>query len=245
MLATGDINVAVGPNNSNGATLPPFGVCFTCSDDDLEDILGGDVFTQDAVVIEFDFVPQSDILSFNYIFASEEYPEYVCSPFNDIFAFLLSGPNPAGGNYTNTNIALVPGTNIPVAINSVNTGFPGYYYYDASGCLDSGGSLDYSAFYNDNAGGSSVQFDGFTDKFQATANVIPCETYHIKLAIADLTDGFFDSAVFLEENSFDVGAINVNAVTVNSNNNTPQQNDIAPTKYYGLLRSIYYRRYSY
>ena len=226
MLATGNITVAVGPNDSDGAHEPEEGICSSCSDDDLDDILGGLIPTEDVAVLEFDFTSQSNVLSFNYVFASEEYPEFVCSQFNDVFAFLLSGPKPGGGNYNNENIALIPGTNIPVAINSVNSGTAGWYTGCPMICTLTGGSLDYNGLYNDNFGGMSVQFDGFTDKFQATANVIPCETYHIKLAIADASDGAYDSAVFLEENSFDSGALNVNAVTINSSNNTPQPDDI-------------------
>src|SRR5262249_35450010 len=64
-------------------------------------------YIYDKSVIEFDIVPQGQVLKFNYVFASEEFPEWVCTQFNDVFGFFISGPNPSGGSYTNTNIAKV------------------------------------------------------------------------------------------------------------------------------------------
>jgi gliding motility-associated-like protein len=152
--------------------------------------------TNDGAVLEFDFIPQDTMLSFYYIFGSEEYPEFVCSSFNDIFAFLISGINPLGGMYVDKNIALIPGTNLPVAINSVNSGSPGIYG-SAANCM----SLSYSQYYTSNSYQQPV-FDGFTVPLVAIAKVIPCQTYHIKLCIADVSDGAYDSGVFLKRNSF-------------------------------------------
>src|SRR5690606_19115784 len=78
--------------------------------------------TNDAAVVTFNFVPTGDTIMFDYVFASEEYHVYVNSSFNDVFGFFLTGPNPFGPNYNNTNIALIPGTTTPVTINSVNNG---------------------------------------------------------------------------------------------------------------------------
>ncbi len=230
ILSTGNIFVATGPNDLDNATLPedsgcgtpddpppfqgPGGLCRP-GDGDLNAILSGNTQTFDAAVLEFDFIPQSDIIRFNYVFGSEEYPEYVCSAFNDVFAFLISGPNPAGGNYNEVNIARIPGTTIPVAINTVNPGEPGTEG-SPFGCIGSAGSLAFSSLYNNNNNGATVQFDGFTDKFEASASVIPCETYHIKIAIADAGDGVLDSAVFLEENSFAADAVDIEVVTIDS-----------------------------
>jgi len=224
ILATGNIFVATGPNDLTNATQPedsgcgtpedpppfqgPGGLCRP-GDSDLNNILAGSTETFDAAVLEFDFIPQSDVIRFNYVFGSEEYPEYVCSDFNDVFAFLISGPNPAGGNYNEVNIARIPGTTIPVAINTVNPGTWG----DNGGPF---GSLNFSSLYNNNNFGTTVQFDGFTDKLEAFANVIPCETYHIKIAIADAGDGVLDSAVFLEENSFAADAVVIEVVTIDA-----------------------------
>lgn len=230
ILATGNIFVATGPNDLSNATQPedsgcgtpedpppfqgPGGLCRP-GDSDLNNILAGSTETFDAAVLEFDFIPQSDVIRFNYVFGSEEYPEYVCSDFNDVFAFLISGPNPGGGNYNEVNIARIPGTTIPVAINTVN---PGTWGDNGGpfGCNPPAGSLAFSSLYNNNNFGTTVQFDGFTDKLEAFANVVPCETYHIKIAIADAGDGVLDSAVFLEENSFAADAVEIEVVTIDA-----------------------------
>lgn len=151
--------------------------------------------TNDGAVLEFDFIPQDTMLSFYYIFGSEEYPEYVCSSYNDIFAFLISGINPNGGMYVDENIALIPGTSLPVTINTVNGGTVGSFG-NISNCT----SLDYSYLYIDNS--YQPVFDGLTVPLVAIAKVIPCQTYHIKLCIADVSDGILDSGVFLKRNSF-------------------------------------------
>ncbi|MEZ5004104.1 MAG: choice-of-anchor L domain-containing protein [Chitinophagales bacterium] len=172
----------------------------------------------DAFIIEFDFVPNGDSVSFKYVFASEEYPDYVCSEFNDGFGFFLSGPG-ISGPYSNNgkNIALIPGTNTEVSINNVNGGSPGIDGIVVP-C-----NLSNSNFYISNAGGSTV-YNGRTVIFEARSSVTCGETYHIKLAIADILDGQFDSGVFLEANSFNSTNINLNfdgaAFNANSNQAT-------------------------
>ncbi len=201
ILATGDIQLAPGPNASGSETLGS-GVG---GDPDLATITGST--TYDAAVLEFDFVPSSDTVRFFYVFASEEYPEYVCSEFNDVFAFFLSGPNPLGGTYVKKNIAIIPGTTIPVAINSINPGATG-----SSGVPGGCTSLAYSALYTDNSSGATIEYDGFTHVLEASALVIACDTYHIKIAIADVLDGNYDAGVFLKAKSFSSPAVSISAV---------------------------------
>ncbi len=152
--------------------------------------------TQDVCVLQFNCVPQGNILTFRYVFGSEEYPEYVCSQFNDVFGFFITGPIPGGGNYNKNNIALIPGTGLSVSINTVNPGVPGANY-TSSGCQ----SLAYSSYYVNN-GGSTIVYDGFTTVLTASIAVIPCQTYTLKLAVGDAGDGVYDSGVFLEAGSF-------------------------------------------
>jgi len=138
------------------------------------------VSTYDASVLEFDLIPVGNILEFQYIFASEEYPEFVNSSFNDVFGFFVDGPNPEGGNYTGENIALLPESALYVAINNVNSGLNSEYFVD-----------------NQAVNGQTIVFDGFTTLLTAQIHVVPGNTYHLKLAIADAGDNVYDSGIFL------------------------------------------------
>lgn len=156
----------------------------------------------DVAVYTITFIPNSDTLRFRYSFASEEYPEYSCTSFNDVFGFFIQGP----GYPVFTNIALVPGTSLPVSINNVhpaNTNPP---------CVPFN-----VQYYNDNVGSANQPvYDGFTDVFTAIAVVVPCQPYTIKLAIADVGDSAYDSGVFLEAKSFGTGSLRVDATTVSA-----------------------------
>ncbi|PKP18838.1 MAG: hypothetical protein CVU05_12705, partial [Bacteroidetes bacterium HGW-Bacteroidetes-21] len=153
--------------------------------------IGGNT-SYDAAVLEFDFIPLDNTVSFRYVFGSEEYPEYVGTGYNDAFGFFITGTNPGGGNYTNFNMALVPSTTTPVTINNVNSGSYSTYFVD-----------------NQTLGGTTIVFDGFTTVLTAQANVVPCQQYHIKIAISDIGDGIYDSGVFLEANSFGTDAVSM------------------------------------
>jgi hypothetical protein len=133
----------------------------------------------DACVVEFDFTPTlSDTIRFTYVLASEEYPEFANTSFTDRFLFLISEN---AGPYT--NIAVLPGTTIPVEINSVNQMINPQFYID---------NLN-----GPNAG--SFVFDAYTTPFEAKFFAQTGATYHIKLVIADVSDYIYDSAIFLDE----------------------------------------------
>ncbi len=170
----------------------------TAGDVDLNGIFGINN-TREACVLEFDFIPQGDSINVNYIFTSEEYDGFVCSNVNDAFAFIISGL----GFSTPTNIALIPSTNIPISVNSINGGLncsgPGC---DINNCTSLGQGSPFRAYYVDNAAGNYLTHYGRTVTLHASTSVQRCTTYHIKLVIADVADGAFDSAVFLQAGSF-------------------------------------------
>ena len=181
VLSSGAATQIGGPNTSTG-----MGTDLGMPGDSLLDSLISPDITKDASVLEFDLIPTSDTLKFDYIFGSEEYPEFVNS-FNDVFGFFISGPNPGGGNYINQNIAVIPGTTIPVAINNINNGIN----YPTSGpCTN-------CQYYIDNFQGKTIEFDGYTTVLTTEAAVIPGEIYHLKLAVADAMDHILDSGVLL------------------------------------------------
>ena len=202
IMNTGDINDAPGPNNSGSDGIDNF----TSGDPDLDQLAAGAMFgTFNAAVLEFDFETSTDSIGFSYVFASEEYNEYVCSSYNDVFGFFLSGPGISGPFANNAiNIAKMPNSSTYVGINTVNNGTVGFAGA-AGGCGGSGdpGLLNSMYFVDNEAlGQQSVQYDGFTTLLTVKAAIMPCETYHIKIAVADAGDGIYDSGVFLKKGSF-------------------------------------------
>ena len=173
------------------------------NDPDLVAISGQNI--NNCAILEFDFVPNGDSLVFRYVFASNEYPSFTCSSYNDAFGFFVSGPG-ISGPFTNNaeNIALVPNSNIPVAVNTINSGTssnPG----NEGNCENANPNWVADSVYfvnNDLQPDGDIQFPGMTVTLSAYANVQCGETYHIKLAIGDASDGALDSGVFLEAGSF-------------------------------------------
>ena len=197
VLTTGRARTTPAGAGVNGAQASNFASSSNGDPGDGELAALAGVTTFDRCVLEFDFVPDGDSLLFDYVFGSEEYDVYSCTGFNDVFAFFLSGPGIAGVQ----NLALVPGTNIPVAINSTTN--PAVTQPTSiTQCAAMGPGSPFAQYYNDNQNGTTVTYYGMTTVLTARAEVIPCTTYHIKLAIADGGDGSLDSGVFLEGNSF-------------------------------------------
>jgi len=219
IMATGSCVNVIGPNNSGSSTTG--GGNFGVNDPDLDQL--STFNTNDAAVLEFDFIPTGDSLSFNYSFGSDEYNEYVCGSVNDAFGFFLSGPG-INGPYSNNaiNLATIPGTDgTPVTINSVNNGNVGSAGI-ASNCAQVDPNwMNNTAYYVDNAANSdpnATQLDGFTVTLKAEASVQCGQTYHIKIAIADAGDTAFDSAVFIEGGSFSSNAFDIIATASISGN---------------------------
>ena len=146
--------------------------------------------TYDATVLEFDFVPQYSSVQFKYVFSSDEYSDYSNTQFNDVFAFYING----------VNGAVVPGTGEPVSINTINNG------------NDAGGDTTphNPQFFIDNVQPTvtiNTEMDGLTTILTCSGTVIPGQPNHMKLAIADASDGIFDTAVFLKAVSLISGTV--------------------------------------
>jgi len=201
LLTTGNAIAAQGPNNSTNLSNNLPATASVASDPHLNILAAGTV--TNGVVLEFDFIPTGDTLNFRYIFGSEEYPEFSPSTFNDAFGLFLWGPGITGpyalAGYANgANIATIPG-GIPVTINNVGDASNTQYYV-----------------FNDNGStyGNAIQYDGTTVLLTAAASVQCNQTYHIKLAISNVSDQAYDSGVFLEANSFSSNVVDVAVATV-------------------------------
>jgi len=183
ILSTGS---ASGVGGSSGVTSS------TCNnltgDPDLALLSGNPVSDlYDATALSFDFTPSFNNITFQYVFASEEYNMYVGSSYNDVFGFFLNG----------VNVALIPGTSTNVSINTVNDCVNPTYFIDNVGSPQGGGCPVVKP-----AAGLATAMNGLTTVLTVSAPVVAGTTYHIKLAIADVGDCRNDSNVFIKANSF-------------------------------------------
>ena len=196
ILSSGDVELAEGPNTEIEST---FAYGNQSADPDLNTFAPGSVF--DVGGIEFDFVPVGQTVTFEYAFGSEEYCEFVGSMFNDVFGFFVSGPGINGPFANNAiNVALVPGTNDFVAINSINQNVNSDYYIKNELFVET----DECGIPFDPQHLELIEYDGMTEQLEATFEVIPCETYRIRLLVADVGDDILDSGVFLGAKTFDI-----------------------------------------
>lgn len=224
VISTGSVNALVPGNFSNESF-------FTPGDPDLVTVAQSvttnpeanniDV-SNDAGILEFDFIPQSDLVTFRFIFASDEYLDYVQSQFNDAFGFFVSGPgitgpydSPAGFPNGAQNFAVVPGTNLPITISTIYPpGLQNFPYMNP----DANPAGYNSQFYVDNIGNQGIQMNGYTIPMQVTLNVQCGETYHFKFSVADMQDWGFSTAVLLEAGSFTSPPINLSLDNIAGSN---------------------------
>ncbi len=213
VLSNGAVPNVIGPNCSTGITQSNA----TPGDTDLSNLIGQ--VTNDAAVLEFDFVPSNPTISFQYVWSSDEYQDFVFD-YNDVFGFFLGQP----GN--STDIALIPGTNTIVSINNVNNG--------STDPLNANIPPVNPQFYVNNdfqapaVAPFNTEMDGMTVVLTATATVTPGQTNHIKLAVADAIDTLFDSNVFIRAGSLVSSAVSSSPTAlafgnINIGNTTPSQ----------------------
>lgn len=192
VLSTGKAADVGGPNltilNAGGAG----------GDAELETVIGAatgqSMSSTNATKVEFDFTSQNEFMSFNFLFASEEYGVYQCA-YADAFAFLLTDLTTG----QTKNLAVVPGTNLPVSVVTIRNN------ENNSSCASSNSNL-FDYFYDGlNRQVAPINFNGQTKLMSASSVIIPNNPYHIKLVIADRQDSGFDSAVFLQAGSFSSG----------------------------------------
>lgn len=180
VLSSGNISYIQGPNTADGISVSNG----LAGDNDLDALIPG-YSTNDATILEFDFeCDYLQYISFQYVFASEEYNEYVGSQFNDVFGFFVNG----------VNIALIPETSTPVSVNNLNCGNP-------YGSADNHCALFINNDLSDGGGDKDTEMDGFTVVLTATTAIYP-GINHIKLAIADAGDYVLDSDVLIKGESF-------------------------------------------
>lgn len=191
ILATGEAINAIGPNNSSRIT----GNLQGNGDADLTRIANNR--TEDACILEFTFIPEGSHFEFQYVFASEEYPEYVNHGVNDVFAFILTDLKTG----KRKNLAFLPISKEAVTVDNVNS-IKNSEYFILNGRWIKGENQKYVEEKELGEYAYNFQYDGFTTWLKAESMVVPEQRYSLKIAIADAGDGAYDSAVLLKRNSF-------------------------------------------
>ena len=202
VMTTGEVSVAAGPNSSASASSP---ISNYYTDPVLQSSGLATATLYSSAALDFDFLAYADTFAFNYVFGSEEYPSFVCATYNDLFIFMLTGPDPVTGTTVTRNVATIPNTvsaanpnGLPVSISTINGGASSGYAGNP-GCY-SGTYSNY--FIASNTGNNGVEYNGRTVGMTAEGNILACETYHMHLAISNVGDNSYDSGVFLEGKSF-------------------------------------------
>ena len=197
VISTGIIYGVLGPNSITNMTL---GGGFFMTDLDLATLTP--LYANpvgDPGIIQMDLIPASDTLEVSYVFGSEEYDEYTCSNKDDRMGMFLSGPGLAGP-FTNgaINMATLPVSGLPLTVNTLNRGIFGSEGSEGICGMNAQWQMD-TIYYINNDFGLGTQLDGYTVVLTARAIVVPGAMYHLKIAIGDVGDANFDSAIFLPE----------------------------------------------
>ncbi len=156
-------------------------------DFDLNQAIG--IASTNATVLEFDFVALTNFLSFDYLFASNEYNDESPCQYSDGFAFLIKENSP-GSSYK--NLALIPGTTTTVSSINIHPATP----------LGTCPAVNVNYYNGNNTFSSPINYAGQTIAMTAQSDVVAGTSYHIKLVIADDKNQYYDSAVFLKAGSF-------------------------------------------
>lgn len=172
---------------------------------------GGTNTMNDIACMTLWVIPKSERMSFSYSFASEEYPSFVCSSFNDTFGLFISGPYDENGNlitqsgdyYQDENIALIPPDyTTPVMINTINGGTA---HGSTPPCI-----LTNTAYFREN-NNNNCKMNGYTVDLQTKkVEVMPCYRYKIEIALCDIGDHSYNSAIYLKANSLHADAVLLN-----------------------------------
>ena len=176
VITTGAAKNAVGPNNSASLSQDNKN---ENQDPDLASIVQGNEKQYDACIIEFDVEVFADTLTFDYVFGSEEYLEFI-KDYHDVFGFFISGPGING----KLNLAVLPGTQQTISVSNVNNRLNSKFYVD-----NGTGSTPFDNLF--------VQYDGFTKRLESKVAVVPCGKYSLKLAICDIKDAIYDAGIFI------------------------------------------------
>lgn len=219
--------IVLSTGNTDNLTAMPFISSSdngNAGDEDLAEVIVNDgvELYDNASVLEFDFVPLIDEISFDFIFASNEYGVFQCF-WADAFAFILTDTSTG----VITNLAVLPDTDIPVSVTTVRDNA-------YNGACESQNEEFFDEFYGADNPLAPFNMLGCTVPLTAQSSVVPGNVYHIKLVIADFGDDALDAAVFIDAGSFNIGSPDNTIVELEASNGNLLCNGESTTLSIGL-----------
>ena len=136
----------------------------------------------DTAYLKFDVISNTDVISFRYVFASEEFdqpPQY-----NDKMKILFKEDGQSDTAYSD------------IAIQPIYTGEEGDEKREVSI-----NKLRNTEYHYDNIHGEYFAFLGYTPLLSCKAEVEPGKKYNFIISIMDMGDPIYDSAVLIKANS--------------------------------------------
>lgn len=174
ILSTGEAdrftNVsATNPNQATNTSSPNSG---PNGDPDFNALSGLSTF--DASFLEVDFIPDPGVnfVTLEFVFSSDEYPEFAGSIYNDLVGVWIDG----------TNVPLAAGNGL-ASVGNIN---------------ESGGINLFRSNVNDTF---NTEMDGFTVSMSVIVPVTPGVEQTLKIGVADVSDNLYDSNVLIAANS--------------------------------------------
>lgn len=209
ILTTGDVARQSGPNTALDETsAEPFSGGYLVINEILDARLGNTAFAQNIISTSFDFIPQTNQVSFRYIFASESYgnsENIECDNGNTIlqdgFAIILKGPGIVPDTYDHDLDPNTPeieflhgGKNIALLDDGITEAGLGTIH-DNGFCTNPGNAGLYQEIP---LGTGAISSDGMTLPLTASSAVVPGEAYSLEIVLANRGDFRLDSSLFIE-----------------------------------------------
>lgn len=128
--------------------------------------------TYDAAILDVDFIPDASTMTMQFVFSSEEYPEFQNSVYQDFVGVWINGQQ--------VDLVVGNGDADPGNVNS---------------------TTNQNLFIDNTGDAYNTEMDGFTVTMTLTIPVNPGVVNSIRIGVADVSDSSYDSNLLIAANS--------------------------------------------